>query len=180
MEYMPNSSMSVRNGDQNRKLKVFDINQIGPMRNDVAANTPSTAAVISRHMNRMQNQSSSFNFKGPEPGPHNQSQYLPKLIHRPHKNASQIIISDDTYCLMKNSDLRNEAQGNANQVKRDKFFTKSGQNTIPIGVMGQAQTLRDKNIYSNADSDGRDLYQASFKNSRLNSKGAMHDYRVAK
>lgn len=100
---------------------------------------------------------------------------------RPHKNDSQIIISDDTYCLMKNSDLRNEAQSNITHVKRDQFFTKSGQNTIPIGVMGHAQTLRDKNIYSNTDKDGKGSDMGnSFKNSRLNSKGAMHDYRVVK
>lgn len=52
---MPNSALSVRNGALNQKLRVFDMNNVAAKNQGVVAHTPSTAAVISRYQNRLQN-----------------------------------------------------------------------------------------------------------------------------
>ena len=69
-------------------------------------------------------------------------------------------------------------------MDRNQKFTKSGQNKIPIGMRGDSfsQThIRDKQLYqihpkANLENHPKGFYQSQ----RLNSKGAMHDFRVTK
>ena len=93
------------------------------------------------------------------------------------RNRSQIVLSDDTHCnqpaLTRLSSKRLQGDG---FLDRQEKFDQSGKNKIPIGMCGQNESIKDRNVYS-FEPKKLSLHPVGFyQNSRLNSKGAMHDY----
>ena len=88
------------------------------------------------------------------------------------------MISDDTYCMMKNSDLRTE---NRSGWKSKPTFDASGTNIIPMGARGKNAKLPENSMSSGFLPSRRSQHPPAFhQNNRLNSNAAMHDYRPLK
>jgi hypothetical protein len=108
---------------------------------------------------------------------------------RPHKNASSIIISDDTYYNLQNTNRHKANKMMATDSDRGSFqdhmtkFTSTGSNKIPVGMRGGEVALKDRGIYEigpNAGLSHHDHPASYYQNNRLNSRGAMHDFRPQK
>ena len=105
--------------------------------------TPSQASIASmRHFRDQNKDSGQVNSLLTDQYAHKQqSTFLPDM--RIRKNHSNIVISDDTYCMMKQSDLRSENRSGrgANQMKIQNF-DKSGTNVIPMGARGKNEIAK--------------------------------------
>ena len=112
-----------------------------------------------------------------QPLPQSQSQFLPSLT-QVQRNVSNVVISDDTYCLSNTKRLKNENSSNINRSVGEKLQAKEEQNKFAMGYRGRIMLMnRSPEVYK-LPPKALTLHPPNYyKNSRLNSKGAMHDFR---